>query len=122
MTDINRRNILTVAAWSIPAITLAGAAPAYATSTEPELPPLECEPKGNRSSRISKVHKVWDYHLKPGCTDEIECVWIAGIAADYEQTNKRWSVPDFDWDTIREQEVHVQTKDGRVWKGGVSFR
>lgn len=119
MTEITRRGVITASLWTAPIVLLASEAPAFATS--PPLPVLECKPKGNRSRRISKKHKAWDYHVKPGCTNEIECVWIAGIAADFEQTNKRWSVPDFEWQAERDQEVHIQTKDGRFWSGMVRF-
>lgn len=118
-TPVTRRGVITASLWTTPVVLFASEAPAFATSVTP--PKFECEPKGNRSSRISKEHKAWDYHVKPGCTDTIECVWIAGIAADYEQTNRRWSVPDFEWGAERDQEVHIQTTDGRFWSGMVRF-
>lgn len=57
---MNRRNLLKATAWSIPAVTLATAAPAYATSTTPAVP--DVSPVACRRPGLGKDTK--DYFLR----------------------------------------------------------
>lgn len=91
--EMSRRGLLKTAAWTAPAVALATAAPAFASShVEPE---PECEVKGWRTNHGHKEHPepkpgTHHYHLLVGCGDEeVVEVTIAGITASRD-TEGAW--------------------------------
>ena len=66
MTAPTRRAILGAAAWTAPAVAVAAAAPAYATSTVPEAP--TCEVVGFKYPGQSRAPKSWTYVAQLKCS------------------------------------------------------
>lgn len=86
---VTRRTIL----WSVPVVTLATAAPAFATSTEPA-PAPKCEVKGWRTNHGHKDEDpgTHHYHLRAGCgSEKIAQVTIGGVEAQWDPEEACWT-------------------------------
>lgn len=70
--EISRRSLLRTAAWSAPAVGIAAAAPAYATSN-PKTPPHKCDPKKCKPKvtcrKVKHPSKAtwWEYKAEKTC-------------------------------------------------------
>ena len=104
MTNINRRSVLRSTAWSIPAITLAMAAPAYASSSNCPVVKVD-KVKSTIKSSCKKVKdgkrwkRVYSYtvsvevffkHGRGGIADV--SVLVDGVPAVYNAKTKRYEV------------------------------
>ena len=82
-TLTTRRTILTAAVWAAPAVTIAAAAPAFATSTvDPPAP--SCGFTGARwrhSHGCRSRRRCWIYSVSVTCTVPVKQVHIDGVKA-----------------------------------------
>lgn len=118
-TTLSRRGVLRTAAWSVPAVVVATAAPAFATSVKlpPEYPlcavPTACKLPG-------KGHNTKDYEIGlvvyPGV--HISQVLVDGKAA--VKKDGRWFIGGFK-DSRSLRTVRVVASDGAFWEGMVKF-
>lgn len=112
-----RRTVLTAAAWTVPAIAVAKAAPAFATSiTDP--PALKCEPVGHKLPGRVRAHT---YRLALGCGTGVRAlaVWIGGQEATAHPTDGTWSVERRD--SRSTLDVHIVATGYAPWSGVVAF-
>lgn len=83
-TQPTRRGFLKAAAWTVPAVTVVAAAPAYATSLiEPTPPTTGCTISGTRIKKPGrgKGRNRWVYQLDIRCTGRTESVIVRGKPA-----------------------------------------
>ena len=111
--NTTRRSILKTTAWTTPAVMVATAAPAFATS-DPTPPPVECEPVGCK--RPGKPRRK-SYYLTPGCDSQVLAVHIDGRRA--ELTDHGWAIHD-QGDSRHALPVVITTSAG-TWAGAVAF-
>ena len=89
---ISRRSALKTAAWSAPVITLATAAPAFASSPQPPQPPL-CKPKGCRVCSGWGKKRIYTYQVRVDCgKDKITSVLINGQVATKHYSQGYWFI------------------------------
>lgn len=70
---MNRRTLIKSAAWGVPAVTLAAASPAFATSDDHECHPVNCKPRVKRRKCTPDEKKK---HGKPFAYEaERTCPW-----------------------------------------------
>ena len=110
---IPRRTLTTGAAWAVPAVTLAAAAPAYATSTlDPTCTPVGCKGPGATGDK-------WSYHLRLDCGPASPvAVTIDEIPAIFD--GDRWTVCDMG-NSRAHRSVVVTFADGIQWARVVFF-
>ena len=115
MKNINtdRRTLVKAAAWSVPAVTVVAAAPAFAASTTPT-----CKPTGCKFPGRSNKKKVKSYRLETGCGAEVKAVFIDGKSATWD--GRFWWLRDQS-DSRSPLPVAIHFKDDTVWNGGVKF-
>ena len=109
-----RRTVLRAAAWTAPAVSIAVAAPAFATASNS----IECKPTGCKAPGEGTVTK--DYYLSPGCGPlaEILAVTIGGSTATL--VGDQWVVygqPDSE----AFLPVTITFSGGQTWTGSVKF-
>lgn len=123
--DTSRRSVLKTAAWTVPAITLAAAAPAFATS---DAPGPVCEIAGWRTNHGHKDYGkpesgTHHYHVTVACASTVRAVWIAGVEATlsdgvWTALNIRGGVRQWvsvltDDGTLPDREIRFQPTDPR---------
>lgn len=113
-SPVSRRSVVRTAAWSVPAVAVVTAAPAFAASTTPT-----CKPTGCKFPGRSNKKKVKSYRLETGCgAAEVKAVFINGKTAIWD--GRFWWLRDQS-DSRSPLPVAIHFKDGTVWNGVVKF-
>lgn len=104
----NRRTLMRSSAWTIPAVLLVTAAPAYATSliTTPE---PTCVPEGCRRPGEGKNTK--DYFVYPGHPDGTEIITVVVDGREATKTNHGWLAAGLPDSRIRRSVIIVLDTD-----------
>lgn len=107
----SRRTLVKGVAWSVPVVSMAATAPAFAASA------LGCTPTAYKKPGRGKNRK--DYVLRPGCNYDVTCVWIDGKAAT-RRADGTWIVSDQP-NSRAKLTVIIQTPNGRWGPTLVAF-
>ena len=111
-TQLTRRTIL----WSVPAVTVAAAAPAYATSTEPA---LQCAPVGCKRPGVGGNTK--DYFLESiSCSQDLTPLSVLIGTKAAEKGEHGWAIYG-QGDSEAKLPVQIVFEGGATWSGEVKF-
>lgn len=109
-----RRTVLRTAAWTAPAVTIAVAAPAFATS----LTPFTCKPTGCKGP--GSGGKTKDYFLTPGCGTSAVVVGVSIDGKTATLVGDQWVLRN-QADSQANLSVTITSKTGQTWTGTVKF-
>lgn len=108
-----RRTVLRAAAWTAPAVSIAVAAPAYASASTP----FECKPTGCKAPGAGAGTK--DFFVSPGCNESlVASVYIDDKLATHE--GNQW-VLRAQKDSGTWRTVTITSQAGEKWTGPVQF-